>query len=108
MRRARRFGKRLRRNRYRRRSQSYRSTLLAILDATGERRLELPHATVSLRAGPPAVVVTDEKALVDRFWRTETKRSVDKAALMEAMRDGEVIEGAMISNGQPILTVRST
>jgi hypothetical protein len=96
-----------RRNRYRRRVLSYKAALLAILDAVGASRFEAPDVTVSMRAGPPAVVVTDEKQLPERFFRIETTRKVDKAALNIALRDGEVIDGAMLSNGPTGLSVRS-
>lgn len=97
-----------RRNRYRRRAQSYRASLLAILEATGSRRFEAADVTVSVRLGQSAVVVTDEAALPERFVRTEVTRKVDKAALREALGDGEVIAGAALSNGPPHIAVKST
>jgi hypothetical protein len=96
-----------RRDRYRRRVQQYKATLFAIMDAIGCRRLELPDCTVSTRAGPPAVIVTDEAALPDRFIRVETTRRADKAAIATALKDGEVVDGAELSNAMPVLSVRS-
>jgi hypothetical protein len=87
--------------------QQYKATLFAIMDAIGCHRLELPDCTISTRAGPPAVIVTDEAALPDRFIRVETTRRADKAAIATALKDGEVVDGAELSNAMPVLSVRS-
>lgn len=93
--------------RYRNRCNSYRAALLAILDCTGERRYESAAATVSLRTGQPAVVVTDEAQIPLQFWRIETSRRVDKAAIMAALRAGEDVDGTVLANGVPTISVRT-
>lgn len=95
-----------RRNRYKRRSKTYRDSLTAIMEIIGRPRLELPGATAFVRPGPVAVVITDESQLPDRFIRTKQVREPDRAALREALEDGEVIDGATLSTGAPVLTVR--
>lgn len=96
-----------RRDRYKRRVMQYKAALLGILDATGERRAEFPDCTISTRAGPPAVIVTDETSIPERFIRTEVSRRIDKAGLLAVLRAGEIVEGALLSNPMPSITVRS-
>jgi hypothetical protein len=96
-----------RRDRYRRRVQQYKATLLSIMEAVGCRKLELPDCTVSTRAGPLAVFVTDETSLPERFVRIETTRRIDKQAIAAALKDGEVVDGACFANGPTSLAVRS-
>jgi hypothetical protein len=96
-----------RRHRYKRRAEWSRGVILAIMDVLGEKKAEFPHGTVSVRAGLPQVHPTDEDAIPDRFFKTTTVRKLDKAALLTALRDGEVIDGAEISNTAPSIVLRS-
>jgi len=65
--------------------------------------LERPLATITLGEGPKSVVVTDQAALPDFYFR----RSVDKVALGKDLRAGKEVAGAMLNNGAPMLTIRS-
>lgn len=94
-----------RRDRYKRRSEQFRATALQIMEVIGERKVEFPFVTATLRAGLPHVIITDPEVLEERFIRT--KREPDKAALLTALKDGEVIEGATIGNTQPTIQLRS-
>ena len=73
----------------------------------GERKIELPHGTASLSTGRQTALITDEAAIPDRFVKIVTERKIDKAELLAALKDGEVIEGATLTNSMPSLTLRS-
>lgn len=94
-----------RRHRFARQSESMRGTIFAILDAIGEAKAVFAQGTISIRDGKPAVHVTDEAALADRF--VTVKRVPNKTEIGIALRDGEVVEGAMLTNSLPVLSVRS-
>lgn len=94
-------------DRYKRRVETFRGTMFAIMDALGERKIELPHGTLSISAGKPAAIITDETEIPDRFVTVTTTRKIDKVALLTALKDGEVIDGATLSNSLPTLTLRS-
>lgn len=96
-----------RQDRYKRRAEAFRGTIFAILDAVGERRAEFPHGTISIAAGRQAAIITDEDALPDRFVTVKTVRMPDKAAILTALKDGEVVDGAALANGMPTLSIRS-
>ena len=95
-----------RRHRFLRQKEGVRGTMFAILDAVGEAKAVFPHGTISISKGRRAVHITDEAALDDRFVRIEIKRTPDKAAILGALCDGEVVEGATLSNSLPTLTIR--
>ena len=90
--------------RFMRRHDAMRGVLLAALDALGTRKIEGPDVTVSLRAGTPAPVITDEAQIPDAYWRTV--RTLDKAALREDLKQGVVVDGAELANGLPSVTIR--
>lgn len=96
-----------RQDRFKRRADACRATIFAIMDAMGTRNEVFPHGTLSIGAGRPAAIITNEAALPDRFVRVETKRTRDYAAILTALKDGEVVEGATLTNSLPTLTVRS-
>ena len=96
-----------RRDRFKRRADTMRSTIFQIMDAMGERKIELPHGTASLSTGRQTALITDEAAIPDRFVKIVTERKIDKAELLAALKDGEVIEGATLTNSMPSLTLRS-
>lgn len=93
-----------RRNRFARQREAVRSTMFAILDAIGEAKAVFPQGTISIRDGKPAVHVTSAAALADRF--VTVKRVPNKTEIGIALRDGEVVEGATLTNAMPTLTIR--
>lgn len=97
---------RARQDRYKRRADTMRATAFAILDAIGQRRVELPDLTAAIRTGVPSVVVTDEMDLPDTYIRVT--RAPDKAALLTDLKRGVEIPGAQLSNSAPTIMIKST
>lgn len=93
-----------RQERYKRRAAAMRTTVFAIMDITGQKRVELPDVTVSIAAGSPSAVITDEEALPEEYVRT--KREPNKSAILADLKVGVVIAGAQLSNGTPRLMLR--
>lgn len=89
--------------RFERQAENYRAASYAILDALGLTKWRHAEFSVSVSPGRPGVIVTDEAALPDRFVRVT--RSPDKAAIKAALEQGEVIEGAELSNGLPQMRI---
>lgn len=69
------------------------------------RKIQAPDFTVSVRPGSPALVVTDEGAVPSSYWRPRDP-ILDRAGLISDLKRGSVIEGAMLSNPEPVLSVR--
>ncbi len=94
-----------RKRRFERRDEAIRQLMLQMLQAANLRKLELPEATLSIRAGSPKVIVTDEPAIPDEFVRI--KREPDKTKIKGALQDGTQVPGATLSNAEEYLTVRT-
>lgn len=93
-----------RRDRYDARKDAFRRQLLSLLDATGEKKMERPRATISRRAGLPSVQITDETAIPSQLCKTTV--APDKAAIKAQLMAGESVPGAQIVMGADGVTVR--
>ncbi|MEQ9689523.1 MAG: siphovirus Gp157 family protein [Bauldia litoralis] len=69
------------------------------------RKIQAPDFTVSVRPGSPALVVTDEGAVPSSYWRPRDP-ILDRAGLISDLKRGSVIEGATLSNPEPVISVR--
>jgi len=95
---------RARQQRYAKRAEYLREELLQIMDALERKSFVAPFATASVRAGTASVLILDEQALPEEYIRT--RREPDRTKLLEDLKVGVVIEGAMLSNGAPTIALR--
>ena len=82
------------------RADRHREVLKAMMAEIAE-KVERPLATLSLGTGPRTAVVTDAKLIPEVYWR----RAIDRQELLRGLKAGAV-EGAELSNGAPVLTLR--
>lgn len=61
-------------------------------------------ATVTTKAVPPKLIITDEAAIPSTFF-TPQPPALDRKALLDAVKSGEV-EGASLSNGGQSIQIR--
>ena len=66
--------------------------------------MELAEGTVSLRNGPPKVIITNESEIPVDFWRV--RREPDKSKIGAALKAHEFVPGAVLSNPEMSLTIR--
>lgn len=71
----------------------------------GITKLDAPDMTISLRASAPGVEIIDMSQLPERFVRVKVEP--DRAAIREALKDGDLVPGACLKNAEPALTVRN-
>lgn len=69
-------------------------------------KLQTPMATLSLRNTPQKAVVTDADALPESLIRV--KREPNLTAIKDALKSGETVPGATLSNGGVSLAIRKT
>lgn len=86
-------------------SEAIRTALSAALDYAGVKKMELPSATLSLKATPPKVIVTDEASIPTEFWKRGEPK-LDRGALLKALKDEREIPGAALSNGGITIQIR--
>ena len=94
-----------RRDRYKARSEALRQAAFAAMDALGMRKRELPDMTVSIAAGKPALLITDQAQIPADFMRVTTEP--DRSAITKALQEGQDVPGAVLTNSLPTLTVRT-
>lgn len=95
---------RQRRDRLEAHAEACRATTRDGMEALGLKRLEDPEFTATVGASPASVIITDIGALPKNMRRV--KIEADKVALMKALKAGQWIAGAELSNGASTLTIR--
>jgi hypothetical protein len=94
-------------SRHCRKAEAIRGGIQAAMETAELPSLKTPAATLSLRASPPRVEITDLAALPAIFL-TQPAPVADKNAIKAALKGGETIPGAVLSNQPPALSVRFT
>ena len=87
-----------------RRIEAQRALALKIMETAGLKKLELPIASLAVRAGTAKVIITDETALPQDCLRTKVEP--DKIAIKKKLDEGVAVDGAVLSNAGPVLQVR--
>jgi len=91
--------------------QRIRAALLTALEVGGLPSLETPLGTVSRRAVPPSLVITDEAAIPDDF-KVPQPPKIDRRKLLDALKSGDPayadIPGVELSNGGTTVAIRLT
>lgn len=95
-----------RQSRYAARAAWIRQELFDVMVALERPSFAAPFGTVSLRAGVPSALITDEKALPEEYIKTTVTRAPDKRAILDDLKVGVVIPGALLTNGTPTVALR--
>jgi hypothetical protein len=93
----------IRQARFANRRGAIRKYLMQLMEAAGLKKVERPAATVSIAAGRPKVVITDESLIYEDFIRF--RREPDKDKIGKALKGGEIIPGATLSNAESVLRI---
>jgi len=95
-----------RRNRFMARKDAARDMIRQLMEAGKMDKLELSNVTLSLKAKPRSVVITDESALPVDMFRYEAKPKRDE--IKKALLAGKEVPGAQLDNGGISVTVRQS
>jgi hypothetical protein len=87
-----------RRQRIESRMGNTKTALMAALEQSGKKSFDHPAVKLSIRPTPPCVIVTDEAMIRGPYWRPSDPK-LDKRAVLAALKAGETVEGATLSNG---------
>lgn len=69
------------------------------------KKVTAPDFTVSLRPGSPALLVDNEAAIPPEYWQPREPR-LDRISLLADLKNGLRVPGAVLSNPEPVLSVR--
>ena len=86
------------------RAEARRKLMGLVLDATGLRKMQTPAGTVSVSAGRVSLALADDFTPPQGYARTRIEP--DKTAIKAALEAGEVMQGASLVTGKPIVQVR--
>jgi hypothetical protein len=70
------------------------------------KKLAAPDFTASIRPGMPALMVIDEAAVPSIYWEPREPR-LNRQGLANELKQGAEIAGVILSNPEPILSVRT-
>jgi len=96
-----------RRDRLDARADAHRRAELMVLQAMGLSKIELPAATLSIRAGSVSVQITDADAIPSQLCTVKTTTAPDKKAIRAQIEAGETVPGAELVRGPDTLSVRT-
>jgi hypothetical protein len=88
------------------RAEKKRAIITSVMERAEIKKLAEPDFTASLRAVPPGLMVQDERAIPDGFWKPQAPK-LDKRAVIAALGAGQTVPGALLGNGSVTLTVRT-
>lgn len=93
-----------RKSRLDRQGAMIRAALASAIASVDWKRVELPEATLTLKAGPPSVIVTEEADIPADFWKSQPPK-LDRKSLFDALKE-RAVPGATLSNGGTSLQIR--
>ena len=91
--------------RYCERAQGIRDAIQVAMETAELASLKTPAATLSMRASPPRLEVTDEAAIPVVFFK-QPPPVLDKKAVSDALKAKQDVPGDVLSNQPPALSVR--
>lgn len=94
-----------RKKRIERRIETKEAIVLHAMEKANLKKVEVPDFTVSTRATPGAVIVTDEKLIPADYWKAQDP-TLDKAGISADLKAKKDVPGATLSNGGVTLSVR--
>ena len=83
-----------------------RQVALAAMEEAGIDKILEPDFTVSAKAAPPSIVITNEPDIPPPFWLPQPPK-LDRRSILEALKTGSAIPGAELANTRIILSVRT-
>jgi hypothetical protein len=70
------------------------------------KKLKAPDFTASIRPGTPGLMVIDEAVVPGMYWEPQEPR-LDRQGLVADLKQGAEIAGVILSNPEPVLSVRT-
>lgn len=89
-----------------RRQDACRDLLFNLMQAADVKNRELPEATLSITNGRPKVLITDEVAVIFHGYGRVICEP-DKKLIKDTLDAGQEVPGAVLSNSEPHITIRT-
>lgn len=92
-------------DRFKARIEAKRTLIAQAMEIAEWRSKELDIATVTLAKGRANLRVIEEADIPAQYWKAG-KPVLDKTTLLADLKGGATVDGAQLSNGAPVLTIR--
>lgn len=96
----------VRAKRFEKRAEAARAMIEQALMIAEIENITRPAGTLFLSRRAPKVEIQDEADIPAEFWKTGDPR-LDRKALLAALKDGQAVPGACLSNQAPSLSIRT-
>jgi len=87
-------------------AEKKRALVTSVMERADIRKITEPDFTVSLRPLPPPLLITDESAIPQTYWKPQPAK-LDRRAIAAALNAGLVVTGAGLGNGGVTISVRT-
>lgn len=94
-----------RKHRFETRIEATRAAIAAAMGSVDLTKMTFPEATLTVKATPPKVIISSEVEIPAKFWIAQDPK-IDRKALLAALKEGAVIDGASLSTGGTTLQIR--
>lgn len=94
-----------RKSRFEAQAEHIRTAILTAMEAGGIKKIEHAIGTASVMKVAAKAVITDESLLPSKFFKPQPP-TIDRRAVLSALKDGETVSGAQLSNGGTTLSIR--
>lgn len=94
-----------RKARFEAQGERIRAAILVAMADLDLKKLELPQATITRKPVPPKAQIINEAEIPARFWKPSDP-TLDKKAVLDALKDKEDVPGAVLSNTSETLAIR--
>jgi hypothetical protein len=98
--------RKMRQERIERRIASRRAMMLKIMQWADIRKMELPEATLSQRAGQPKLIGEPDVSLLPEEL-VKVTRAPDRTKIREALLRGDIVPECSLSNAEPTLAIHT-
>ena len=86
--------------------ENLRTSLMIALEAARKPSLETASGTISLRSVPRQVDIIEEAMIPSQYWKPQEPK-LDKHAVLDALKAGAVVPGAVLDNGGVTIAIRT-
>ena len=88
------------------RADKKRALVTSVMEQADIRKITEPDLTISLRPLPPPLMITDEPAIPQTYWKPQPAK-LDRRAIAAALNAGFAVAGAALGNGGVTISVRT-
>lgn len=80
--------------------------VLMCMDKLGIKKIETPVGTISTRKSPASLLIEDENLVPNEFVIIKQTESIDKTAIKNLMKKGEVVKGCRLVTDKKSLVIK--